>query len=190
MKKVIIVFISLIVAAFLVISIGKYFVEREIIQRDQAVDEKWNLLKNDVYLHAELLSKINESNKYISNDSLNLIMNNQKMINECTLDFSENEYYLNKLVLKIKADSLSNDNDLNALESSHKKLNHLILNYDTAARNYNDFITSFPLSLYTFKRYKTKECFELKYGIENKNPKTKYDEVPDWMLEIEKSKGL
>ncbi|MEG0918137.1 MAG: hypothetical protein RSF68_14095 [Myroides sp.] len=148
------------------------------------------MLKNDVYLHAELLSKINESNKYISNDSLNLIMNNQKMINECTLDFSENEYYLNKLVLKIKADSLSNDNDLNALESSHKKLNHLTLNYDTAARNYNDFITSFPLSLYTFKRYKTKECFELKYGIENKNPKTKYDEVPDWMLEIEKSKGL
>lgn len=112
------------------------------------------------------------------------------MIDECTLDFSENEYYLNKLVLKIKVDSLSNDNDLNALESSHKKLNHLILNYDTAARNYNDFIRSFPLNLYTFKRYKTKEWFELKYGIENKNPKTKYDEVPDWMLEIEKSKGL
>lgn len=143
MKKVIIIFISLIVAAFLVISIGKYFVEREIIQRDQAVDEKWNLLKNDVYLHAELLSKINENNKYISNDSLNLIINNQKSINECTLDFSENEYHLNKLVLKIKADTLSNDNDLNALESSHKKLNYLILNYDTAARNYNDFIRSF-----------------------------------------------
>lgn len=48
----------------------------------------------------------------------------------------------------------------------------------------------FPLNLYTFKRYKTKEFFELRYGVENKNPKTKYDKDLEWMLEIEKSKGI
>lgn len=190
MKKVVIVFIYLIVGVFLLISIGIYFVDREIGQRQEVVDNNWNLLKEDVYLHAELLSKLNEENKYISNDSLILIIKNQKMINECTLDFLENEYYLNKLVLEIKADTLSNNNDMNALESKHKRLNHLVLNYDTAARNYNDFIRSFPISLYTFKRYKTKEFFELRYGVENENPKTKYDKDLEWMLEIEKSKGL
>ena len=181
--------ISLIVGVFVVISIGRYFVKREISQRQEIVDKKWNLLKNDVSVHADLLSKLNENDKYISSDSLALVINNQKNINECTLDFLENEYYLNKLVLKIKADTLSNNN-IEVLESHHQKLNHLILNYDEAVRDYNNFIRSFPLNLYTFKRYKTREFFEVKYGVENKNPKTKYDEVPDWMLEIEKSKGL
>lgn len=147
------------------------------------------MLKNDVSVHADLLSKLNENDKYISNDSLALIINNQKNINECTLDFLENEYYLNKLVLKIKADTLSNNN-MDLLELRHQNLNHLILNYDEAVRDYNNFIRSFPLNLYTFKRYKTKEWFELKYGVVNENPKTKYDKDLEWMLEIEKSKGL
>src|SRR5690606_1908398 len=128
--------------------------------------------------------------KYVSNDSIVVMISNQKDIKECTLDFIENEYHLNKLVLKIKEDSLFRDYNRNDLESQHRKLNRLILNYDEAVRNYNDFIRSFPLSLYTFKRYKTKEFFELKYGVDNENPKTKYDKDLEWMLEIEKSKGV
>lgn len=190
MKKFVIVSISLIVFIFLVISVAKHFVKREIDQRQELVDNKWNLLRKDVSVHAELVSKLNENDKYVSNDSLMIILNKQRETNECNLDFSENEYYLNKLVLEIKADTLSNDNDIGVLESSHKKLNNLILDYDEAVRNYNDFIRSFPLNLYTFKRYKTKEFFELKYGVENENPKTKYDKDLEWMLEIEKSKGL
>lgn len=190
MKKVVIAFVSLIVFIFLVISVAKYFVKREISQRQELVDNEWKLLSNDVSLHAELVSKLNKNDKYVSNDSLMLILNNQRKINECTLDFSENEYYLNKVALEIKADTLSNEEDINILESSHKKLNNLILNYDEVVRNYNDFIRSFPLNLYTFKRYKTKEFFELRYGVENENPKTKYDKDLEWMLEIEKSKGL
>ncbi len=187
MKKFLIFFITIGVCLVLIITSTRYFLNKNIVSKSKDVEKEWNYLKPEINSYFKLIVELNGSGKYISEDSLDLI---SKKVDEniCTLDFLECQFFINKISLMMTSDTLFFEAFKDTLQLRHRKLNLLASNYNDEVLKYNNFIRGFPVNLYTYKRYKTKEVFDLVYGIENMNPKTKYDEVPDWMLEIEKSK--
>lgn len=162
-----------------------YFLKASINDKNNNVENVWNSLKPEVDSYFKLIDQLNQNEKYISKDSLQII---KKEISEevCTLNFLEGQYFLNKVSLRIYHDSLVDASCKDTLQLRNRKLNLLSSSYNEEVSKYNNFIRSFPINLYTYKRFKTKEIFDLKYGVENENPKTKYDKDLEWMLEIEK----
>jgi len=188
MKKKIILSLIILASLFAIIKGSEKILILKIEEKNEVVNNSWSNLyvKNrNVNLFIE---DLNYNQKFISSDTLNHILRQHKNLKECSIDYVELEYFINKSINKILNDSLVENNLKIKLEQKIVELNELVSIYNIEVKDYNNLIRAFPINLYSYKKYKTKEYFEITYGIENINPKTKYDEIPNWMLEMEKGK--
>lgn len=189
MKKILLFILVIVVFLFAGFKGAEIFLNSKIEAKKEIVYNNWEklYLKNrDVNL---VVKQLNSNQIYLNNDSLNNILTHHEKSKECSLDYVESEYYINKGINKIMNDSLINEESKNKMSQNIIELNSLVSNYNIAVKDYNTFIRGFPINLYAYKKYTTKVYFDLEYGAVNKNPKVKYDETLDWMLEMEKDKG-
>lgn len=187
-KKYILIFIVLVSLFTVVLKGSERILITKIEERNEIVTNSWySLYSKNKNVHL-LIQKLNDNQKYISNDTLNHILSQYKNLKECSLDYVESEYFINESINKLIHDSLTENEFKLKMNQNIIELNEYVLTYNNAVKDYNNFIRAFPINLYTYKKYRTKEYFEITYGSENINPKKKYDDIPDWMLEMEKSK--
>ena len=189
MKKIILFIVVIMLCIFGLFKLADIFLNSKIENKKEIVHNNWEKLyvKNrEVNL---IIKQMNFNQVYLNNDSLNNILIHQENSKECTLDYVEYEYYINKAINRIMNDSLISGKSKKKMSQSITELNSLVSTYNSAVKDYNTFIRGFPINLYAYKKYNTEEYFDLKYGVVNKNPKTKYDETLEWMSEMEKNKG-
>lgn len=184
MKKTILIILVFIFFCFGLFRAGIYILNSKIADK-----------KNIIYTNiSEIYAKNKSSNmlvkdldlngRYLNIDSLNDFINEDiKPKQQLSIDYVEREYHINKGIINMLNDTLLGDNDKNRVKNNIVELNKLIENYNYSVKDYNSFIRSFPIYFYTYKKYKTEEYFELIYGTENINPKYKYVETLESMLE-------
>ncbi len=189
MKKISLIILIILLCLFGLFKIANVFLNSEIKSKEEMVNENWRKLYLKNKETNSMIKTINSSLNYLDNDSLNEILLHHEKAKECSLEYVEFEYAINKVINKITADSLINQKTKKKIEYNIIELNNLVSNYNIAVKNYNTFIRGFPINIYAYKKYATKVYFDLEYGVANENPKTKYEETPDWMSEIEKAKG-
>ena len=188
MRKTILTILIIIISFIGVLKLGTYLLASKIENKEQLISSIWKQLDKNIEDNNLYIQSIYERMPYLPSDSLVqfTFYNHDK---KKYMAYVEHEYHINKIMIKILNDSLVENVTKTKINQNVSLLNNLAEKYNESVLDYNSFIRSFPINLYTYKKYKTKDYFDLKYGSENKHPKKKYEEIPKWMLELEKSKG-
>ncbi|MEC4049001.1 LemA family protein [Flavobacterium sp. SUN046] len=208
MKRILIVYVK-IVSIIILLFIGLYFAFKSMTKNN--LDEKLNYLnknwielltvqdKNDKFLSI-LANKCPQDIMYV--DSLNLTLlestKTKKEIKECNPNLVYDKYLTNKYMLplmKYYSDNQIGDIEkqkaLKSLENNIDDINKIIEKYNSSVSDYNKYYSMFPNFIlaksYGFKR---KDYFEIRYGIENKDPKIAQKETREWQKKIEMEQGL
>lgn len=209
MKKILFT-LSKVFLVIILLSLSLYFVYKRSVKNN--LEDKLKILNNNwvelIEIQNEkndfLIKMINESPKEIEYlDSLKEYLikqtKNKKVVRECDQDFVYEQYLSNKYMLpfikfyseKDMLVNIENKNKLNNLHSNLKTLNEVITKYNTSVRDYNFYITVFPNFLIARSYdYSKKDYFEIKFGIENIDPKIAKKQRREWQRKIELEHGL
>lgn len=208
MKKTLIVYVK-ILSIIILLFIGLYFAyksmtKNNLVEKLNCLNKNWNeLLKlqesKDKYLSI-LANNCPQDIMYI--DSLNVTLlastKTKKEIKECNPNLVYYQYLSNKYMLPIMkyySDNQIGDTEkqkaLKRLENNIDDINKIIEKYNSSVRDYNRYYSSFPNFIiaksYGFKR---KDYFEIRYGIENIDPKLAKKNRREWQRKIEMENGL
>jgi hypothetical protein len=164
--------------------------------KTRSVDSKWSDLyqmsSNRTIILNELTSHL--QNTGLAFDSLkislkNNLSNRSRHQSECSLNFVDQEYDVNKYYLEFlktyKKDSVPGWKEINyliqKLKINDEKINKIVDDYNNTTLDLNTYISIFP-NFYFAKRYSfyKKKFFSIKYGVENEDPVARSKELPQW----------
>lgn len=161
----------------------------------QLQEDKNNFLKTIVDLD-------NKSVQYL--DSLKIKIyeydKGKKNFKECNSDIVYEQYLTNKYMLPLmkfysdnsmKSEVILKQKKLNGINENIESINKAIDKYNSSVSDYNQYYSRFP-NFFIAKSIglKRKDYFEIKYGVENIDPKIAKKESREWQRKIEMEHGL
>ncbi len=182
--------VTIIVIIFLLYFTVQYNVKNNLEDKQNSVNESWTELFNRSNDRVLLIKKIILENS--NRDSLNFLIDKNIIIrnqnrDECSVDFVEQEYIVNEMLLK----NLRKYAENKKLINNDYELNKLVSKYNDDVYSYNMYKTTFPNFIIAKKyRFFDKKYFTIKYGVKNEDPVIKNKKIPEWMTRIEKEHGL
>ncbi len=205
MKKVFIgcglTFLSVVVLLMILFFVYRSFTISDLKKKTDEINEIWiSLIATENLKNKKTLNFL-ETSEIKNSDSLKIYLKDYFKSNdvlECNPDFVYKEYLLNKYFLKIFAPYLK---DINLMTDNKvlfeeilndiDKQNLIIDSYNSNVRDYNTFIGTFPNFIIAKSNgFKMKKYFDVKFGIDNKDPKQTKLETIEWIKKIEKEHGL
>ncbi|MEO4004069.1 LemA family protein [Flavobacterium sp. CAU 1735] len=201
------------VTVFLIITLlfmGLYFVYKNSTKNN--LDHKLKTLNNNWTELLHIQDKKNSLLRILVNggsqniqytDSLSIYLReynaNRKDIGECNPDLVYKQYLSNKYMLPLikfysENDQLVNIDKKNILKNTLdniEKTNTVVEKYNSSVRDYNLYYSTFPNFLIAKScGFKRKDYFEMRFGVENKDPKITQKERREWQRKIEMEHGL
>lgn len=179
--------------------IYKSFTIDNLRKKSDETDKIWTSFIAKENLKNKRISELLKLFDFNNSDSLKIYLS--KNINDtikCNESFVYDEYLLNKYFL-MTFNSYTNDKVIlhknkdmfEKILNDIEEQNLIIANYDSNVRDYNTFISIFPnFIIAKHNGFKRKKYFQIKFGLENKNPKQVRLETIEWIKQIEKEQGL
>lgn len=160
---------------------------------NQKLEDEWDQLFK---LSTE---RVVETNRYLANknnislDSIKIVLNRniiirEKYKKECSLDFEIIEYNFDKLLVNL-IDSTKSNTFFELKEmiyENNSKLKIVNERYNDIVTDYNEYYYMFPnFIIGKLAKYKPKNHFSIKYGIVNKDPRIRANELPEWAIGVD-----
>jgi len=183
MKKLETYLLYFIISIFLLGSVGIYFLQKSISSKleskNKDVINSWKIFNDKLAERDLLLSSLSLA----KSDSLICLMNKSRSVRinkNNSSDVVISEYQLNKFMMKRFPEP---DKSILDLINS---LNTLSINYNSVAKDYNVYFSTFPNFLIA-KKNKLKRAFyfDIEYGKENEDPVKKSKELPEWAKNVD-----
>jgi hypothetical protein len=179
----------------------KTFVIKDLKNRSNEIDKVWVSFLSKENLKNKKIFNLLELYEFENSDSLRLLINKNLNINdalECNEEFVYQEYLMNKYFLitfnpYLKRKELLQDNKekFESILKDIEEQNIIVENYDNNVRGYNSYIGTFPNFIIAKSNgFKKKKYFQIKFGVENKDPKQVRQETIEWIKQIEKEQGV
>lgn len=155
----------------------------------------------NVQLLKVLMNNTEEQTLYLDSLKTKLfeIRTQIKSYEECNSNLVYDQYLLNKYMLPLlnnysRNDSLvdiENIEDIKRIKVVITCLNKNIEEYNQNVMDYNSYRSTFPIFLIARQKgFEYKNFFEIRYGIENKDPKEILKERREWQRKIEEQYGF
>lgn len=179
----------------------KSFTVADLKKRSDETNKIWKSFVTKENSKNNKIFKLLESYNFKNSDSLKIYLRKNLNISEeliCNEDFVYVEFLLNKHFLMTFDQHKKNidfllDNKVvfETILDDIEEQNLIISKYDSKVRDYNAFISIFPNFIIAKQSgFKRKKYFQIKFGVENKNPKLVRHETIEWIKQIEKEQGL
>ncbi|MFZ4454998.1 MAG: LemA family protein [Bacteroidales bacterium] len=201
MKKAIkIIFYALLfIIVFMGLSIYLYnkSVQSTLFKYESTVNAEWSVFFNSSAKRVDLIRdnfSIQSGNPELLVELNETLTDNLakrvRYKNECSLDFVQLEYELDKKVVFILDSANVNlknrERWRKMIYSSNNQLNKLIEDYNNSVLNLNEYISMFPNFIIAKNNgYKRKKYFSIKYGVCNEDPIAKSKKLPEWAIGVD-----